>query len=166
MSGRPFGFMRRLSLKWRLSISFAGIAILTAGVIGAVLIPILSSHYRGAEETYLEAAAERAVRDLSALSWKKNSIELASAAKGVALVTQARVILTDPSGAVVADSGSPWTVDASGLLAPPSDGSSLSSPSGQQPGTAQPATEQPVAAQPLGRRALRHRSERRHHPPL
>lgn len=82
--------------------SFAGIAVLNALVIGLVLVPILVNHYSTAERTYLEAAAERAVRDLSAVSWKDRAA-LESQAQELALITQARVTLTDPSGAVVAD---------------------------------------------------------------
>jgi signal transduction histidine kinase len=103
----PLRRLRRLSLKWRLSLSFVGITILTVAVVAAVLIPLLSRHYAGAQETYLEAAAERAVRDLSTLSWKKESSELAAQVSSLALVTQARVKVTDPSGGLLADSGSP-----------------------------------------------------------
>ncbi len=98
--------MRRRSLRWRLAASFAGIAILTALVIGVILVPILATHYGRAEGAYLEAAAERAVRDLSVASWKDPK-ELDSRARDLAVITQARVTLTDPSGAVAADSGPP-----------------------------------------------------------
>jgi signal transduction histidine kinase len=113
-----FSFLRSLSLRWRLSIAFAGIAVLTAGVVGAILIPILSSHYQRAEQTYLEAAAERAVRDLGALSWKKNSTELQSLVEDLAVITQTRVRVSDPSGAVLADSGSPADGERSGTVQP------------------------------------------------
>ena len=98
--------MRSRSLKWRLSVSFAGIATLTAMVIGVILVPILASHYGTAEDTYLEAAAERAVRDLSSATWKDPN-ELAALATQLAQVTQARITLTRSPGAVVADSGPP-----------------------------------------------------------
>jgi signal transduction histidine kinase len=100
------GLVRDRSLRWRLSVSFAGIAALTALVIGLVLVPILSSHYAMAERTYLEAAAERAVRDLSTTSWK-DAAALASQAQELAVITQARVTLTLPSGAVVTQVGPP-----------------------------------------------------------
>ncbi len=99
-------FMRRRSLRWRLSVGFAGIAVLTALVIGVILVPILAGHYGSAEDTYLEAAAERAVRDLGTAAWNDPN-QLASAATQLAAVTQARITLTRPSGAVVADSGPP-----------------------------------------------------------
>jgi len=90
--------MRRRSLRWRLAASFAGIAILTALVIGVILVPILATHYGRAEGAYLEAAAERAVRDLSVASWKDPK-ELDSRARDLAVITQARVTLTRASRA-------------------------------------------------------------------
>jgi signal transduction histidine kinase len=97
------------SLRWRLSIGFAGIAVLTALVVGVVLVPILASHYTTAERTYLEAAAERAVRDLSTVAWKDRAA-LSTVAGELALVTQARVTVTDDRGAIVADVEAPTAV--------------------------------------------------------
>jgi signal transduction histidine kinase len=97
---------RGLSLRWRLSVSFAVIAALSAVVIGLVLVPILSTHYATAERTYLEAAAERAVRDLSTMSWKDRAA-LEAQAQQLALITQARVTLTGPGGDVLVEAGPP-----------------------------------------------------------
>jgi two-component system sensor histidine kinase BaeS len=102
----PFTRPRGLSLRWRLSVSFAAIAAISALVIGLVLVPILTTHYATAEQTYLEAAAERAVRDLSTLSWKDRAA-LEGQAQELALITQARVTLTDPSGTVLVEAGPP-----------------------------------------------------------
>ncbi len=86
-----------ISLRRRLSLSFAGITALSALVIGGVLIPILATHYATAEQTYLEAAAERSVRDLQTISWK-NLDDLTARAESLASLTQARVPLSDASG--------------------------------------------------------------------
>jgi two-component system, OmpR family, sensor histidine kinase MprB len=104
-SGGRFGRFSRLSMRWRLSLSFAGITILAVLVVAAVLIPIMAGHYAGTQQTYLEAGAERAVRDLSALSWKKEAPELVAAVRNLALVTRARVKVTDTTGALLVDSG-------------------------------------------------------------
>lgn len=105
--GPPRPAVRRgLSLRWRLSIAFAGIAILGAVVIGLVLVPILAAHYATAERIYLEAAAERAVRDLSTLGWKDRTA-LEATAQELALITQARVTVTGQNGAVLAEAGPP-----------------------------------------------------------
>jgi two-component system sensor histidine kinase MprB len=100
MSNPARGRSRTASLRWRLSVSFAGIAVLGALVIGLVLLPILASHYAMAERTYLEAAAERAVRDLSTMGWRDRAA-LRAQAEELALVTQARVVLGDPDGKVI-----------------------------------------------------------------
>ncbi len=102
---------RGSSLRRRLSVSFAAIAVLDALVIGLVLLPILAEHYSTAERTYLEGAAERAVRDLAGVAWSDRAA-LASQAQQLALITQARVRLTDASGVVVADVPAPTTVPA------------------------------------------------------
>jgi signal transduction histidine kinase len=96
------------SLRWRLAVSFAAIALLNALVIGLVLVPLLAGHYATAERTYLEAAAERAVRDLSTMAWKDRAA-LEAQAEELAVITQARVTLTGPSGAIVVDVGPPET---------------------------------------------------------
>jgi signal transduction histidine kinase len=93
---------RTASLRWRLSVSFAGIAVLGALVIGLVLLPILASHYATAERTYLEAAAERAVRDLSTMSWRDRAA-LRAQAEELALITQARVTLSGADGRIILD---------------------------------------------------------------
>ena len=73
-AGRAPARRRAASLRWRLSVSFAGIAALAALVLGSVIVPVLASHYATAERTYLEAAAERAVRDLSTISWRDRAL--------------------------------------------------------------------------------------------
>jgi two-component system, OmpR family, sensor histidine kinase BaeS len=93
---------RGLSLRWRLAIAFGGIAVVSALVIGLVLVPILASHYATAERTYLEAAAERAVRDLSTLTWRDRATVEAATAE-LAAVSRARVTVVDDKGRVVAD---------------------------------------------------------------
>ncbi len=97
---------RGLSLRWRLAIAFGGIAVVSALVIGLVLVPILASHYATAERTYLEAAAERAVRDLSTLTWKDRAT-VEAATLELAAVSRARVTVTDDKGRVVADVPAP-----------------------------------------------------------
>jgi signal transduction histidine kinase len=111
------------SLRGRLSVSFVGIAVLVAVVIGLVLVPILATHYSTAARTYLEGAAERAVRDLAATSWSDRRA-LESEAQQLALVTQARLRITDPSGALLVD------VPAPGVGASPPGSRPLPNPLG------------------------------------
>ncbi len=97
--------MRQLSLKWRLSLSFVGITVLAVALLAAVLVPLLARHYEGGQQTYMEAASERAVRDLATLSWKKDSDELTAVVENLALVTQAHVRVSGPSRDLLAQSG-------------------------------------------------------------
>jgi signal transduction histidine kinase len=106
MRGFVGRLVRRRSMRWRLSVAFAGIAALGALAIGLVLVPILAGHYASAERAYLEAAAERAVRDLSTISWKDTAV-LQAEVETLAQVTQSRVTLTEAGGAVVAEAGPP-----------------------------------------------------------
>ena len=109
-SGRPRPLASGPSLRRRLSVSFAAITVLGALVIGLVLLPILASHYATAERTYLEGAAERAVRDLSTVSWKDRPL-LEAAAQQLAVLAQARVRIIDAGGAVLADVRAPAAVE-------------------------------------------------------
>ena len=131
----PPGFVRSRSLRWRLSVSFAGIATLTALAIGLILVPILANAYATSERTYLEAAAERSVRDLSIVSWRDLGT-LESRAQDLASITEARVTLTDPRGSVVVEVGPPSTAP------PASDQQALPDPlgAGLFGGTPDPAT--------------------------
>lgn len=114
---------RSPSLRGRLAIAFAGIAVLTAAVIGTVLVPVLSSHYATAEEAYLATGAERAVRDLVAVDWTSRGA-MSQIVGNLALVTQARVTVVDASGAIVAVAGPPTGAT------PPGGPQSLANPLG------------------------------------
>jgi hypothetical protein len=48
----------RMSLKTKLPVSFAGVALLTMLVLGAILVPLLSNYYSRSETSYLEAGAQ------------------------------------------------------------------------------------------------------------
>lgn len=109
--------MRFPSLRQRLAVSFAGIAAVAALAIGAVLVPLLAGHYATAERTYLDAAAERAVRDLSVVDWADTEA-LRRQVADLAIVTQARVAALDASGGLRAAAGPPAPGDATGGLQP------------------------------------------------
>ncbi len=127
-------------LRYRLPASFAGVALLTMLVLGAILVPLLSSYYGRAEVAYLKAGAERASRDLAAVDWVAVAEEAAAAggtatgtqtttlaeaerrAQAVALATQARVEVLAPDGSPLVDSGTPDGIDPEGILSGRSDG--------------------------------------------
>jgi len=130
----------RMSLKTKLPISFAGVALLTMLVLGAILVPLLSNYYSRSETSYLEARAQQATQDLSSVDWGSvlaavaaggNSVgsdtrtEVARALRqvqAVALATQLRIWVFGPEGTLLVDSGPVGDIDAAGILQELSDG--------------------------------------------
>ncbi len=105
--------MRRHSLRWRLALTYAGMALLTAVILGGILIGVLAGHYSKAEDSYLTASAKLIVADPPPLTTVQ---DLTSWAQAAALTTQTRVQVYSQSGRLVVDSGSPNTLDAETLL--------------------------------------------------
>ena len=105
--------MRRHSLRWRLALTYAGMALLTAVILGGILIGVLAGHYSKAEDSYLTASAKLIVADPPPLTTVQ---DLSRWAQAAALTTQTRVQVYSQSGRLVVDSGSPNTLDAETLL--------------------------------------------------
>ena len=105
--------MRRRSLRWRLALTYAGMALLTAVILGGILIGVLANHYSNAEGSYLNASAKLVVADPPPLTTMQ---DLTSWAQAAALTTQTRVQVYSQDGTLVVDSGSPNTLDAETLL--------------------------------------------------
>ena len=105
--------MRRRSLRWRLALTYAGMALLTAVILGGILLGVLANHYSKAEDSYLTASAKLIVADPPPLTTVR---DLTSWAQAAALTTQTRVQVYSQSGTLVVDSGSPNTLDAETLL--------------------------------------------------
>lgn len=122
----------RISLTRRLPASFAGVALITMLVLGAILVPLLSSYYGRSEVAYLEAGAERAAHDLSDVDWavvvaevdtttNAGTAETETAAatrrtQAVALATQLRIQVLGPDGSLLVDSGSVSAIDPSRVV--------------------------------------------------
>jgi signal transduction histidine kinase len=121
----------RVSLGKRLPASFAGVALLTMLVLGAILVPLLGNYYARSEVSYLQAGAERAVRDLSAVDWAAVAAEVSAAGgattggasadarrrtQAVALATQLRIQVVGPDGTLLVDSGSVNAIDPAGIV--------------------------------------------------
>jgi signal transduction histidine kinase len=88
-------------------------ALLTAVILGGILIAVLANHYTRAEDEYLDASARLIVADPPPLTTLRDLTWWAQAA---ALTTQTRVQVYRPDGTLVVDSGSPNTLDAESLL--------------------------------------------------
>jgi len=105
--------VRSHSLRFRLALTYAGMALLTAVILGAILLGVLGSYYRHAEDAYLRASAELIADEPLPLTGRTSLTEWAQSA---ALTTDTRVRVYDANGGLVADSGSPTTLDADALL--------------------------------------------------
>jgi signal transduction histidine kinase len=127
-----FGMRRRfarISLRRKLPLAFAGVALLAMIALGAILIPVVSDHYSRTERSYLKAAAEQASGGLSGVDWQAVAAEQAAgggssgtmtsaaqtSAQLVALSTQVRVRVYAVSGGLLVDSGLPGQIDVAGL---------------------------------------------------
>jgi signal transduction histidine kinase len=88
-------------------------ALLTAVILGGILIGVLANHYSQAEDSYLDASAKLVVADPPPLTTMQ---DLTSWAQAAALTTQTRVQVYSQDGTLVVDSGSPNTLDAEALF--------------------------------------------------
>lgn len=98
-------------MRWRLPLSYAGIALLAALALGAVLLLTVRGYYTQRELDYLTGNA-RAIADMMAAAaqvdeqgWLVNAQQ--KQLTSLSFLTQARVQLLDTDGRVVADSGTP-----------------------------------------------------------
>ena len=107
--------MHSRSLRWRLALTYAGMALLTAVLLGGILIAVLANHYTRAEDQYLTASAKLVVADPPPLTTVR---ELTSWAQAAALITQTRVQVYSQNGSLIVDSGPPNALDAESLLGP------------------------------------------------
>lgn len=100
------------SLRWRLPISYAGIALITALALGFVLVATLRSYYGQRELDYLRGNA----RAISEVFVRSNARGLSDEAlngqvMGFSFFSQTRVQLLDASEQLLADSGVPQAGD-------------------------------------------------------
>ncbi len=105
--------MRAHSLRLRLALTYAGMALLTAVILGGILLAVLGNHYARAEDDYLRASAKLLVADPPPLTTMG---DLKAWAQASALTTQTRVQVYAQDGTLVVDSGPPNALDAVWLL--------------------------------------------------
>jgi signal transduction histidine kinase len=101
------------SLRLKLTLTYAGMALLTALILGGILLVVLGGYYRHAEQAYLRASAELIANEPLPFTSPAALIQWTQSA---ALTTDTRVRVFDANGTLVADSGSPTALDADALL--------------------------------------------------
>jgi signal transduction histidine kinase len=107
------------SLRFHLALTYAGIALLTAAILGGVLLSVLGNYYARAEDAYLKASATRIAGDAPPVG---DAAQLTNWVQLAALATQTRVRVFDTSGKLVADSGSPRELDPGAIVTREGDG--------------------------------------------
>lgn len=119
---------RRLfnSLRAQLPLSYAGIALITTTLIGAVLLFIIWNYYHGLEKQYLESNLHGTANNLTRIV-EENDITATTSlidysdvfqnqANITAFLIQSRMRVLDTNGNIIADSGSPtssWNITIS-----------------------------------------------------
>ncbi len=100
--------MGRNSLRWRLPLSYAVIALVTALAVAGVLLVALNNYYLQQERRYLVGNAHTigiAMRLADSYDLPAEAVQ--AQVETFSFFTQTRVRLLDPQGNMVADSGSP-----------------------------------------------------------
>lgn len=114
--------MKSRSIRWQLPLSYAAIAFLAALSLGIVLLTILRSHYINQEREYLHEQARAYARFAGRLLEEGASDEqLADVIRRWGFLSDTRIVLTDDTGAVLADSGLPQMVFVELMPAPGQD---------------------------------------------
>jgi signal transduction histidine kinase len=104
---------RRRSLRLKLSLTYAGMALLTAVILGGIMVAVLGAYYWRAEESYLKAAGNILAADPPPLT---TAADISQWARAAALATSTRVRIVNGDGVTVVDSGSPSDLGADELL--------------------------------------------------
>lgn len=116
--------MRLHSIRWRLPISYAAIALLAAVALGTVLLATLRGYYVQRERSYLTGNAEAIGAALTPLVEAGVPSEvLQSQLDNFAFLSQVRVQLLDTDGQTVVTSTAPGAFDVSVVAVPVASGS-------------------------------------------
>lgn len=105
------------SLRWRLPLSYAGIALLTTVSLGAVLLLMLQQFYRQQELDYLLGNARTISQQIAPLLENGDLNQLPAQVKGLAFLSQTQVeVLSADKGRLLANSGDPRLADANSQI--------------------------------------------------
>ena len=100
------------SIRSRLALSFAGIALVAALALGAVLLAILRNYYLNQELDYLIGNAQAVSTVVTAMmSAHAPHDQVQSQVENLAFLTQTRIQVYAPDGNLIYDSGSPQNVN-------------------------------------------------------
>jgi signal transduction histidine kinase len=100
--------MNRNSLRWRLPVSYAVIALLAAVSLGSVMLLVLRNYYADQEREYLygnATALQPLIEQILQSNLPKSSLQ--DQIKALSFLSQAQIRLLDTDGETLADSGVP-----------------------------------------------------------
>jgi signal transduction histidine kinase len=101
--------MNLKSIRWRLPLSYAAIALLAALSLGSVMLLVLNGYYARQERDYLLGNA-RALQPMVENALEADQPDyLQETVRGLAFISQTRIRVLDEKGNVVVDSGIPNT---------------------------------------------------------
>jgi signal transduction histidine kinase len=95
------------SMRWRLSVSYAGIACIATLVLGAVLLATLRGHYAEQERRYLHRNARAFASVITAQPENISTDELLGQLRLLAFFSQTRIVYTSTEDEVIADTEAP-----------------------------------------------------------
>jgi signal transduction histidine kinase len=96
------------SIRWRLPLTYAAIALLTVIALGVVLVTTLRAYYAEREWAYLTGNARAIAEGVTRMLWGEAPQEILQAQlENFAFLSQSRVRLLDSEGQLVAESGLP-----------------------------------------------------------
>lgn len=99
------------SIRWRLPLTYVGIAFIATLILGAALLATLRGYYANRERLHLEDNALVISETVQLLrSANQTSEQIAEQMRSLSFLMQARVRILDTAGNVVTDSGSPPTL--------------------------------------------------------
>jgi hypothetical protein len=100
--------MKPKSIRWQLSFTYAGIALLTTLLLGAIMLAILQGYYADQEIEYLEQNAAAIGQKMAAVQSSEKPPEvLEPMLAALAFFSNTQVRLLDSDGDVLLDTGAP-----------------------------------------------------------
>ncbi len=100
--------MNRKSIRWRLPVSYAVIALLAAVSLGSVMLLVLRNYYADQEREYLygnATALQPLIEQILQFNLPKSSLQ--DQIKALSFLSQTQIRLLDTNGKTLADSGVP-----------------------------------------------------------
>jgi hypothetical protein len=100
--------MNRNSIRWRLPISYAVVALVAALALGSLMLLVLRGYYADQERQYLEGNAitlQPLIAEIMQLDLPNSLLQ--DQVDGLSFLSQTQIRLLDGNGNVIADSGMP-----------------------------------------------------------